>query len=62
MYTTRRNDEDENTIKVSHLKPRNKHLNDVLLSRQGGRMKNPKDHSRMKEKQKLRRLTAEIDD
>lgn len=54
---TLRNDEDENTIKVPRSKLRNKRLNDVLLSRPGGRMKNPKDHSRMKEKQELRRMS-----
>lgn len=59
MYTTKLKDEDENLIEIPRSKPRNKHLNEVLLSRPGGRMKNPKDRSRSKEKQDLRRQTFE---
>lgn len=48
-------------IKIPSLKPRNKHLNDVLVSRHGGRMRSRKDRLRSKEKieqkQELRRLS-----
>lgn len=55
MYATRRPETGENTIKVACPKPRNKQLNDALLSRRGGRMKTKKDQPRSKEKQELRR-------
>ncbi len=41
---------------LAEFKPRNKHLNDVLLSRPAGRMKDETDVPRSREKQKLRRL------
>lgn len=56
MYATRRSETNENIIKVACPKPRNKQLNDALLSRRGGRMKSQKDQLRSKEKQELRRL------
>jgi hypothetical protein len=59
MYKTKQHTKDDDAIIIEPLKPRNKHLNDVLLSRPGGRMKSPKDHSRQKEKQELRRLSFE---
>lgn len=40
-------------------KPRAKELNEVLMSRPGGKMKNPKDISRAKNKQELKKLLDE---
>lgn len=40
--------------KDNELKPRNKHLNDVLMSRPAGRMKDKDSLSRSQEKQKLK--------
>ena len=38
----------------SEIKPRAKHLNDVLMSRPAGRMKDKESLSRSQEKQKLK--------
>ena len=40
--------------KKDEVKPRNKHLNDVLMSRPAGRMKDKEVPSRSQEKQKLK--------
>lgn len=41
---------------LSEFKPRNKHLNDVLMSRPAGRMRDEDDEPRSREKQKLKNL------
>lgn len=40
---------------VPTLKPRARHLNEVLMGRSGGPMKNPKNPSRQHQKQQLQR-------
>lgn len=40
-------------------KPRNKHGNDVLMSRPAGRMKSVRDHNRQRDKREARRLANE---
>jgi hypothetical protein len=46
-------------LKVPKLKPRNKHLHEVLLSRAGGPMRNKKNKPRSKNKQELRQTGTE---
>ena len=41
-------------VDLSDFKPRNEHLNDVLMSRPAGRMKDKDAVSRSQEKQKLK--------
>jgi hypothetical protein len=43
-------------------KPRAEKLNETLLRAHGGKMHNPKDISRSKEKMKLRNLLGNLDD
>lgn len=59
------NDYEQNgrySITVPNRKPRAKHLNEVLLSKNGGRMHSPKDRSRVREKEQLRRMSFVGDD
>ena len=58
MYTTQRI-KSEDIINVPSRKPRNRHLFEVMVGRVGGRMHNPKDHNRQRDKRELRRLVNE---
>lgn len=57
MYNTQMYDQDEYTIKLSRgtRAPRAQQLNENLMARRGGKMQNPKDVSRHKNKQRLRK-------
>lgn len=50
------------TIVVPTLKPRVKKLNEALVSLGGGRMKNPKDWDRVRQKRELKALLKEDDE
>jgi len=50
----KRKKKDKETIDMRDFKPRNEHLNDVLMSRPAGRMKDKDTLSRSQEKQKLK--------
>ena len=57
MHNTKYPVDGEFTIKLSRLrKPRAKQLNETLLTRPAGKMHNPKDIGRSKQKQNLRTL------
>jgi len=63
MYrTTRREDNEDNVIRIERQKPRARELNETLMRRKGGPMKNPKDVSRSKDKQALRRGDYNLED
>lgn len=47
------------TIIVPVQKPRNKHGNEVLLTRPAGRMKSERDHNRQRDKRETKRLAYE---
>ena len=50
------------TLIVPILKPRVKKLNEALVSLGGGRMKNPKDWDRIRQKRELQALLKEEDE
>ena len=55
MYKTQYPIDDNLTVKLSRLrKPRAKQVNEVLMTRPAGKVYNPKDISRNKQKQNLR--------
>ena len=54
MYYTMQKNHDDLTFTLERSKPRAKQLNEVLMSRKGGRM-STKDEGRNKNKQELRR-------
>jgi hypothetical protein len=61
MYKIKPFAEDDDIIVVEKSKPRNKAVNDILLSKRGGRMKSDKDTNRQKDKQKLRKQLKDFD-
>lgn len=55
--------DESNIVKIPRSKkPRVKDLNEALMTRPAGKMKNPKDHSRMKQKRELAHLIQDNDD
>jgi hypothetical protein len=52
-------EDERDVIRIPRKKPRVKNLNEALVDLGGGRMKNPKDRSRAREKQELRTLLQE---
>jgi hypothetical protein len=52
----------DRTIVVQAVKPRGKHVNDVLRSKKGGRMKSPTDFDRNASKREARKAVMESDE
>ena len=62
MFTTDYSNDDDYSSKTIRIrKPRAQKLNRDLLAGSAGKMHNPKDHSRIKDKQELKRALSSFD-